>query len=180
MKITKETKKELSRKLSQELDSRDVLLASFSGLKFGELNVLREKLKPLKSKFSVMRNTVISHAAEVAKFKMGDSSAVKGPTAVIFIDNPDEISSVARILVDYSKEKPSLKIKGGFISKNWLAPSDCIQISKVGSKKELLSQLAGALYTSMAQVRFVLEAPVRDLAYVLKALEEKKSKESKQ
>jgi len=179
MKINKEAKKELSKKFGEEISQKDVIFASFSGLKFEEIASLRDKLKSSGSNFSVKRNTIISHALDNAALKLSDESAVKGPTAVVVVDNPDEISKVAKILVDYSKEKPSLKIKGGFIAKNWMNPSDCIQISKVGSKKELVGKLANALYGNLSQIRFVLEAPVRDLAYVLKALEDKKSKENK-
>lgn len=179
MKITKETKKELSKKLSGEFSSKDVFFAAYAGLKFEEISALREKLKPIGSNFSVKRNTVITHGLEAASISVSDKAALKGPTAVVIIDNPDELSRVAKILVDYSKEKPSLKIKGGFVSKNWLTPADCLTISKVGSKKELVGKLANVLYSNLAQIRFVLEAPARDLAYVLKALEEKKAKESK-
>jgi len=178
MKINKEAKKELAKKLSQEMELKDVIFTAFSGLKFDELNALREKLKSLNSKFTVTRNTIISHASENAKLKLDDKSAVKGPTAVVFIDNPDNISSALKILADYSKEKPSLKIKGGFVSKNWVSPEDCIKISKIGSKKELISKLANVLYSNLSQLRFVLEAPIQDLAYVLKALEEKKAKQN--
>ncbi len=179
MKITKETKKELSKKLSEEFDSKDVFFAAYAGLKFEEISALREKLKPIGSNFSVKRNIIISHGLESASINVSDKSALKGPTAIVMIENPDEISKVAKILVDYSKEKPSLKIKGGFVSKNWLTPADCLTISKVGSRKEIIGKLANVLYSNLAQVRFVLEAPTRDLAYVLKALEKNKAKENK-
>lgn len=178
MKITRETKKELSKKLSGEFAAKDVFFAAYAGLKFEEISALREKLKPIGSNFSVRRNTIITHGLEDASIAISDKSAFKGPTAVIFVDDPDEISKVAKILFDYSKEKPSLKIKGGFVSKSWLTPADCLTISKAGSKKELVGKLANALYANLARFRFVLEAPSRDLAYVLKALEEKRNKES--
>jgi large subunit ribosomal protein L10 len=86
---------------------------------------------------------------------------------------------VARILVDFAKANPALKVKGGFTSDKWLTPEDCKRLSAIGSKTELVAQLASLLYSNLAQIRFVLEAPTRDLACVLDALKEKKAKESK-
>ena len=69
-----------------------------------------------------------------------------------------------------------LKIKGGFSSKEWMSSENLEKLSQIGTKPEILTQLAGLLYSNLAQVRFVLEAPTRDLALILDALRVKKSK----
>jgi ribosomal protein L10 len=50
-----------------------------------------------------------------------------------------------------------LKIKGGFAAKEWMNSSDLEKLSKIGSKPEILTQLAGLLYSNLAQIRFVLD-----------------------
>ena len=47
----------------------------------------------------------------------------------------------------------------------------------MGSKAEIMAKFAGLLYANVAQAAGVLQAPIRDFAYVLKALEEKKKTE---
>ena len=175
MNITKEEKKELAKKLAKQFEVQDVFLADFQGLKFEQTNELRQTLRSSNSKFTVTRNTIVSHALDNAKLKAGDP-VTKGPTAVVTIENPEDISKVAKILFAFAKKNKALKIKGGFSSKEWMNSADLEKLSKIGSKPELLTQLAGLLYSNLAQIRFVLEAPARDLALVLNALKDKQGK----
>ncbi|MCX7648130.1 MAG: 50S ribosomal protein L10 [Elusimicrobiales bacterium] len=178
--LTKAKKVELSKKLKDEIVSGDIIFVAFDGLTFEKLQALRDKLKSHKSNIKVIRNSVLFYASKDGGI-LSDSKKpdfLKGPTAAIFVKDSDEISSVSKALLDFAKENPTLRIKGGFLSKDIITPEIIKQISKVGSKKELLAKLAGALYSSMSNMRSVVEAPVRDLAYVLTALKEKKEKGS--
>jgi ribosomal protein L10 len=158
MKLTKTEKKNLAVELSKEFSAKDTFFASFNGLKFKDSNALRESLRPTRSRFKVMRNTVVSHALQNANLKPGDDTVAKGPTAVVTLEDPNEITRVAKELVAFAKTNPGVKWKGGFYEKNWLTPSDIEKLSKIGSKPELLGQLAGTLYSAVAQIRWVLDA----------------------
>ena len=158
MKITKTQKKELSDILAKELNAKDSFIATFSGMKFKDANSLRESLRPIKSRFKVMRSTIVEHAIIAANLKSGDANIAKGPTAVVMMEDSNEITRVAKELMAFAKTNPGVKWKGGFYSKAWLSPADIEKLSKIGSKTELLSQLAGMLYTNIAQIRYVLEA----------------------
>jgi len=179
MKLDKNDKKNLSAELGRQLKAKDTVFAAFQGLKFKDTNTLRESLRPAKSTFKVVRNTIISHAISGAALDTAGNTITRGPTAVVTIEDPNDIAKVAKTLLAFAKTNPLLKIKGGFSSQKWLTPQDLEKLSKIGSKPELLSHLAGLLYTNLAQIRFVLEAPTRDLAYVINALREKKTKEVK-
>jgi large subunit ribosomal protein L10 len=158
MKINKTQKKELSDVLAKELSAKDSFIATFSGMKFKDANGLRDNLRPTKSRFKIVRNTIVAHALETASLKAGDANIAKGPTAVVTLEDPNEITRVAKELMAFAKTNPGVKWKGGFSSKNWLSPADIEKLSKIGSKPELLGQLAGALYSSLAQIRYVLDA----------------------
>lgn len=175
MEISKQDKKDLAKKLGKKFETEDVFFADFHGLKFEQTNKLRQTLKSSNSKFTVTRNTIVSHALDNAKLKTGEPVA-EGPTAVVTIENPEDISKVAKVLFTFAKENKALKIKGGFTAKEWMSSADLEKLSKIGSKPELLTQLAGLLYSNLAQIRFVLEAPTRDLALVVNALKEKQGK----
>jgi large subunit ribosomal protein L10 len=158
MKISKTDKKDLAEKLGKEFAAKDSFFATFNGMKFKDANGLRDNLRPTKAKFKVMRNTVVSHALTNAALKPGDATLAKGPTAVVTLEDANEITRVAKELVAFAKANPGVKWKGGFYEKNWLTPADMEKLSKIGSKPELLGQLAGTLYSSIAQIRYVLEA----------------------
>ncbi|MDA3835427.1 MAG: 50S ribosomal protein L10 [Spirochaetales bacterium] len=175
MNISKADKKELEKKLGKKFETEDVFLADFKGLKFEQTNELRQTLKSSNSKFTITRNTIVSHALDNAKLKPGEP-VTQGPTAIVTIENPEDISKVAKVLFTFAKKNKALKIKGGFAAKEWMNSSDLEKLSKIGSKPEILTQLAGLLYSNLAQIRFVLEAPTRDLALVLNALKEKQGK----
>ena len=158
MKITKTDKKSLAETLGKEFAAKDTFFATFNKMKFKDSNGLRDSLRPTKAKFKVMRNTVVAHALQNASLKPADATVAKGPTAVVTMEDPNEITRVAKELMAFAKANPGVIWKGGFYEKNWLSPDDILKLSKIGSKTELLSQLAGALYANIAQIRYVLEA----------------------
>jgi len=168
MKYNKTQKKELSDTLARELQAKDSFIATFSGMKFKDANSLRDNLRPTKSRFKVIRNTIVAHALETASLKSEDATLTCGPTALVTLEDSNEITRVAKELMAFAKTNPGVKWKGGFYSKKWLSPADVEKLSKIGSKTELLSQLAGMLYTNIAQIRYVLDA-----------LKEKKEAEAK-
>lgn len=178
MKLTKADKKDLAVQLGQQFKEKDVFFAAFNGLKFKQIAALKNNLRPAKSRFKVMRNTIISHAITNASLK-ADDTAVQGPTAVITVDSVDEIAKAAKTLLEFAKANPALKIKGGFASSQWLTPKDLEKLSRIGTKSELLAQLAGVLYSNLAQIRWVLEAPTLKLCYAIEAVKEQKAKEAK-
>ncbi len=179
--ITKAKKIELSKKLVDEVAQSDLLFISFDGLSFEKIQSLRSLLKKSGASFRVIRNSVIFFAAKEAGILKTEKKPpfLKGPTAVIFIKNQDEISNIAKAVVEFVKENQNIRIKGGFVSKDEITPEFVKELSKLGSKKDIVFRIASSLYTSLANVRGVIEAPIRDLVYVLEALREKREKEGK-
>lgn len=158
MKLTKTDKQTLAKELAKEFAAKDTFFASFNGMKYKDSNTLRESLRPVKSRFKVMRNTIVSHALENASLKAADAALIKGPTAVVTLEDSNEITRVAKELMAFAKTNPGVKWKGGFYEKKWLSPEDMLRLSKIGSKPELYTQLASMLYSSIAQIRYVLDA----------------------
>ncbi|MCM2267344.1 MAG: 50S ribosomal protein L10 [Elusimicrobiales bacterium] len=158
MKITKTDKKALAETLGKEFSAKDTFFATFNGMKFKDANGLRDNLRPTKAKFKVMRNTVVAHALQNASLKPADATVAKGPTAVVTLEDSNEVTRVAKELMAFAKANPGVIWKGGFYEKKWLSPEDISKLSKIGSKAELLGQLAGTLYSSIAQIRYILEA----------------------
>lgn len=178
MKKTKNEKIEKSKILADALKKAPHLFfTEFQGMKFGELDELRSKLRPLKCRYAVIKNSTIRYALKNAGIDGIDAKLLKGPVGMVVADNDDPVGP-AKVLAAISKQYPLLKVKAGFVGAKWMTPADCQKLSMLGSRPELLGALVGTLYSAVAQSASVLAAPIRDMVLVLKALEEKKSKES--
>lgn len=174
MKPTKDQKKEASKKLSETLKgSPFIYFTAYQGLKFHDLASLRSKLKSHKCSYRIVKNSQLAHALKQAGIEGVDAKLLDGPNAVI-IANGDDPVGPAKVLAQFAKEFPALKIKAGFVDAQWMASADCERLSKLGSKQELVGQIACVLYSTLSQSAAVLAAPIRDFVLVLKALEEKK------
>jgi len=174
MKLTREGKKERSKVFAKDLEaSNHFFFTEYQGLKFHDLAALRERLRPVKMRFRVMKNSVARHAAQEARLGEGPDKLFEGPVAVVYGEGPDPVGS-SKVLAAFAKEFPQLKFKAGFVDRRWMSSGDCLRLSKMGARVELLAQLAGVLAQPIAQVASVLQAPMRDLVLTLGALEKKR------
>jgi large subunit ribosomal protein L10 len=178
MKLTKNQKIEQSKGLADKFKTAPHLfITEYQGLKFQELDELRAKLRPLRCRYAVVKNSLIRYALKGAGLESTDAKLLKGPVGLVVSESEDPVAP-AKVLAAFSKQYPLLKIKAGLVSNKWMSPADCQKLSTLGSKPELLAKLAGALYGAVSQSAGVLQAPIRDMVLVLRALEEKRKGES--
>ncbi len=179
MKLTKQQKHEASQAIAEKLKAAPHLFfTEYQGMKFVELDELRAQLRPLKCRYAVVKNSLVRHALKAAGVDGIDAKLLKGPVGMIVADTDDPVSP-AKVLAQLGKKFPFLKVRAGYVSQKWITPSQCASLSKVGTKPELLGGLVNALYSAVAQSAGVLQAPIRDMVLVLKALEDKKKAEAK-
>ncbi len=177
MKLTKSDKIERAKALAESLQKAPHLFfTEFQGLKFTELDDLRGKLRPLRCRFAVIKNSLVRYALKNAGVDGGDSKLLKGPIALVVSQEDDPVAP-AKVLAAFAKQFPQLKIKAGLVSRRWMSPAECDKLSTLGGRPELLGKLAGTLYSAISQAAGVLQAPVRDFVLVLKALEDKRKTE---
>lgn len=173
MKLTREEKKTAAKEMAATLKGTPTLFfTGYQGLKFNEIDGLRKQLKPLKAKYRIVRNSMLAHALKEAGIDGADAALLKGPGAILFAAGDDPVGP-AKVLLKFAKEAEACRLRGGYVGGQWLSAADCKALAAIGSKPELLSKLANALYSSVAQGAWVLAAPIRDLVLVLKAVEEK-------
>ncbi|MBQ4493692.1 MAG: 50S ribosomal protein L10 [Elusimicrobiaceae bacterium] len=175
MNLTKEQKKERSQSLASEIkQSAGIFFTAYQGLKFKELAGLRESLSNAKCKFRIERNAILTHALKNAGIEGVDENLLKGPTAVAILKEDGDVAMSAKSLADFTKQNAAFKIRAGYTDGVWYDEAKIKILATIGSKEENLSKFAGALYNAVAQSAQVLQAPIRDLAYVLKAVEDSK------
>ncbi len=164
-------------KVIDDLSSRfhsvsSVFVVEYQGLKVKEMDVLRKKLKQTDTEFRVVKNTLLEKASlgtNIEKVK----DLFSGPTAIAICEG--ESSAVAKVFVDYSKDFPEIRIKGGIFEGEVVDISRIEQIAKLPSKQELISEFVGLLSAPMGNLVGVLEQTRSNIVNVLEGLKEKKT-----
>lgn len=182
MKLTKSQKKEIARQMAQSLSKASHLyFTQYQGLKFVELAQLRARLKPLAAKYQVIKNSLVSHALQEAGIGGVEQGPLQGPIGLVVGQVPEardglqaDPIAAARALMAFAKEFPLLKVKAGYVDSRWLKAEECHRLSTLGTKPELLSGLANALYGAVSRFAAVLQAPLRDLTLALRSVADQK------
>ena len=168
--------KAAKQKIIDDLASRfhsvpSVFVIEYQGLKVNEMDVLRRKLKQTNTELRVVKNTLLEKASlgtDVERMK----DLFSGPTAVAICDG--ESSAAAKVFVDYGKDFPEIKFKGGIFEGEVVDVSRIERIAKLPSRQELLSEFIGLLSAPMGNLVGVLEQTRSNIVGVLEAIKEKK------
>jgi large subunit ribosomal protein L10 len=154
--------------IGEKLAAADAaVLAEYRGLTVTQLADLRAALRPSGTEFKVFKNTLARRAAEVAG-RDDLLPMLEGPVAIAFV-NGDAVGA-AKALANFSRDVPTLVIKGGLLGTKVLQSSDVDALSKVPPREELLARLAGGFKAPLARTAGALSGLQRKTAYALKAL----------
>ncbi len=147
------------------------VLTEYRGLRVGELAALRRELTAAGGDYKIYKNTLVRLAvADGPQSALAD--LLTGPTAIAFVHG--DLSAVAKALRTFSRENPSLVVKGGMADGGLLTSADIDALAMLPSRDVLLSQVAGAFAAPLQQLAGLLEALPRNLAYGLSALLEQR------
>src|SRR5258708_9090488 len=94
----------------QAKESKGLLLTSFKSLKTVEFNEVRAKLRPSKSEYRVVKNSLTKIALKNAGLEEL-ANMLEGPTAIV-LERGDPIAAM-KIVFDYAKTHETLKINAG-------------------------------------------------------------------
>lgn len=144
-------------------EAASVVVVDYRGLTVDEVTELRKQLREANVEMKVIKNGILRRAAEAAGLEgMGD--VFVGPTAVAFSN--EDVVAPAKIMNGFSKDAKALEIKGGIIEGNVSSAEEIVALAKLPNREGLLSMLLS-----------VLQAPVRNVAYAVKAVADAKEEE---
>lgn len=171
---TKIQKKEIIRNLEEKIKkSKSIIFAGFNALTVKENEDLRNKLKAESSEYYVAKKTLLDLAFKNTKIEGLDVKSFDGKIAAVF-SYEDEIAS-AKIIGDFKKRKDNtVFFLGGILDNKLLSKEEVESLSKLPSKTELYAKLVGSLNSPISGFVNALNGNLRNLVYVLKAIEEKK------
>ena len=160
--------------IQKQLESAEyVFVLNFGGLRVAELNELRSTVAPLGAKAQVVKNTYLNRVAKQLGWESVDLF-LSGPTAVVA--GKGDASEVAKALMKFVKAHDKAAIKGVCLDGKALGKADVDALSKLPPREVMLGLFVGTLAAPMMQLVGVFNQKVLSLLYVLKAVEEKKSK----
>jgi len=175
MKLTKVQKTAKAKELAEKLKAAPHLFfTEYQGLKFKELDELRAKLRPLRCRYAVIKNSLVRYALKNAGLEGPDAKLLRGPVGMVVADSDDPVAP-AKVLAAFSRQFPKLKVKAAVVSQKWMTPAECQNLSTLGSRQELMGKAVSVLYNVISQSVAVVQAPTRDVLLIVKALEQKKS-----
>jgi large subunit ribosomal protein L10 len=163
---TRKEKIELTAQLADSLKDADVLyLADFTGLSVKDMTELRRRFRRAGSRFVVVKNRLALRALQ--QLDLPDiSQFLRGPTGlVIGRDDPVLPAKTLREFARENDDRPALK--GGVVDRRVVSADEIKRLAELPSREELLARIAGSLTAPVAGIVGVLEALLRDLAYMI-------------
>ncbi len=146
--------------------STAVIVTDYRGLKVGELQDLRKRLRPKGVEYHVVKNSLFARATEKTE-RRGLESLLTGPTAVA-LGSIDEVE-LAKGLVDEARVLKSLRILGAFVGGKTMSVEDVQTLARLPGRAQLQGQIVGSLQAPLAQLTGLFQAPAQNLIYVLSA-----------
>ena len=131
----------------------DYIFTDYRGLTVEQISLLRKQLRAKEVEYKVVKNNFARIAFE--ELSAPDvSNYLIGPTAVAI--SPKDANEVAKILYEFAKEAPALKVKGALVGNTIYDEAQTNAFSKLPGRLELISMLMS-----------VANGPARNLASAL-------------
>ncbi|MCX7655025.1 MAG: 50S ribosomal protein L10 [Treponemataceae bacterium] len=131
----------------------DFIFTDYRGLTVEQITALRKQLRAKDAQFKVVKNNFARIAFEQLSAPNVEQYLV-GPTAIAI--SPRDSNEVAKILLEFAKEVPALKVKGGLVGSTVYTAEQIEAFSKLPGRLELIAMLMS-----------VMNAPARNLVSAL-------------
>lgn len=155
-----EAKKDLVAEIQENvLSSESAVIVEYHGLNVGKITELRSNLYDAGVEFKVYKNSLFRRAVEGTDYE-GLTEDLKGPNAVAY--GGDAVAP-SRVLAEFAKKNKALQIKTGFVDGKLVNIDEIKELATLPDHDGMISMFLS-----------VLQAPVRNMAYVLSQVAEHK------
>lgn len=171
---TKEQKKEILKNISEKVKkAKSVVFAKFDKLNVSESESLRKELRAENGEYYVAKKTLFNLAFKDLNIAGLDAKKLEGQIAAIF-GYGDEVMP-AKIVDKFKKEhEEKIEFVGGIFENKLISGAQMAELAKLPGKQELYAKIVGSINAPISGFVNALAGNLRNLVYVLKAVEGKK------
>lgn len=168
--------KDLMRKdLSRRFEGLDSLaVVDFAGVDATSTNQIRGRLAEKSIHVMVVKNSLARQAFRDVGLQQA-GQLLQGPCAIAYGEDSDTVGvvSVVRELLDIRKEQPNLDVKAALLEGEVFGAERVQELSEYPTREEAIGKITGALMTPAASISSALVSAGRNIAGILKSIEEK-------
>jgi large subunit ribosomal protein L10 len=140
------------------------VLTEYRGLTVQQISELRKQLRAVSAEYRVVKNRLARVAIE------GSALAslrphLTGPIGVVIARK--DPAAAAKTLQGFARTHPALQVRVGVVDGQLLDPQGLKAVADLPSRDVLRAQMVGAIQGPLAQLVSLLQAPQRELAYIL-------------
>ena len=172
---TKIQKQEILRSLETKIEkSKSIVFAGFNALGVKDNEELRNKLRTENGEYFVAKKTLMNLAFKNQGIEDLNARGFDGKVAAIF-SYEDQVAPVKAVSTFAKGKEDKIFFLGGLLDGKILSKEEVVALAQLPSKTELYAKLVGSLNAPISGFVNALSGNLRNLVYVLKAIEEKKA-----
>jgi large subunit ribosomal protein L10 len=169
---TRAQKEQLLSAFSDRMNrSQSVVFVSTTGIKVGEIEMMRDSLFEQGLQFQVAKNSILKLALQELKLEV-PQDILDQPLALIY--SYDDAVAGPKQTAAFKKEVEALTVLGGIADGTFINPAQVDAYAKIPSREQLLAQLVGTLNAPISGLVNVFAGNLRSLINVLNAVKDAK------
>ena len=154
-----EQKQKMVEELAEKIkNAGSGVLVNYCGITVEKDTALRKSLREAGVEYTVIKNTYIKKACEIAGLE-GFDDVLEGMTAFAISEDP---VAPAKILKEYAEKIETFELKGGFVDGGVLDQKGVLALAEIPSKETLI-----------CKIMLGMQSPLYKLAYALQAIIDK-------
>ena len=163
-------KEQVVEELGQIFESSGVVVVShYAGLTVADMQDLRARARAANAFVRVAKNRLAKIALE-GKSCESMTELLSGMTVLTYSEDP---VAAAKVSEEFAKEYESFEILGGAMGEKPLDRAGVAAVSKMPSREELISSIAGCLNAPAANIAGAIYTPASNIASILSSVEER-------
>ncbi len=135
--------------------SKASFLVGVHGMTVDQIQALRKSIRKEGGSMKVAKNTLVKIAAQGVPGVQELESQFKDQVALVFPF--DKVTSIAKILSDFSKEHEKLQIVAGCLDEKVIDKNKVNYLASLPSKEVLMAQLCGILKSPLVRIAWIMK-----------------------
>jgi large subunit ribosomal protein L10 len=174
--MKREEKIALVAELAESLNRASIVVISeYKGIRAGESDELRRRLRAAQGEFRVAKNTLVRLALKDTKFAALEPNLGGSVGLLLSYADPVELAKTINTLRELGDR---FKVRGGVLEGKPLTAAEIAALAALPPREVLLAQLLGLLQAPATRLARLLNEPGSALARLLDAIGKKQSESS--